>query len=149
MQVIKYFEIFYLCLFKCLALSWIYKMCHNNFHLHCAPLSTPNPEDPKTFLSSLSPFSPSFLYPLIQTQISNINIRRGLLTNMVNFSVANIPQKMKNASPQENVKGQWRVRKQWGLMSNPTIHGTMMKAPFQSGLTQEAYIVAMSLNSAA
>lgn len=136
-------------MFKCLALSWIYKMCHNNFHLHCAPLSTPNSEVLKTFLSSLSPLSPSFLYPLIQTQISNINIRRDLLTNVVNFSVANIPQKMKNASPQENVKGQWRVRKQWGLMSNPTFHSTMMKAPFQSGLTQEAYIVAMSLNNVA
>lgn len=36
-----------------------------------------------------------------------------------------------------------------GPHEQPTIHGTMMKAPFQSGLTQEAYIVAMSLNSAA
>lgn len=71
------------------------------------------------------------------------------MTDMANYSVAKIPQKMKNASPQENVKGQWRVRKRWGLMSNPTIHGTVLMVPFQSGLTQEAYIVAMSLNSAA
>lgn len=119
MQIIKYFEIFYLCLFKCFAILWICKMYHNNFHLHCAPLSTPKPEDLNAFLFSPSPLSTSFLYPLIQTQLSSINIRRCLLTDMANYSVAKIPQKMKNASPQENVKGQWCVRKKVGLHEQP------------------------------